>query len=134
MNGIGNEMRGVKWKENKTEIAVDNASTTETDETHDPSTRHLFFLLLRYPNTLSLDLKHLDIEHQLRVRRYLALAPGPVGQVRRDGDASLAADRHADHANVPASDHLAGAELERKWRAFFVRFLSGPWVSLCVFH
>lgn len=59
-----------------------------------------------------LDLKHLDIEGQRAVGRNAGHTPRAVGEIGRDGQASLAANGHADNANVPALDDLVLADLE----------------------
>lgn len=68
----------------------------------------------------SLDLKKLDVEHQGAVGRDAGQALGAVGEVGRDGQATLAADGHAEDTDVPALDDLALAGLEGERLALLV--------------
>ncbi len=65
-------------------------------------------------------LKHLDVEYQGRIRWDSRKGFAAVGQASRDGYSSLAADRHACDANVPALNDFTGAEGEGEGFALFV--------------
>jgi uncharacterized protein with von Willebrand factor type A (vWA) domain len=65
-----------------------------------------------------LHVRQLDVEDELGVgRNDAARAPGAIAQLRRDNQATLAADAHPGDALVPALDDLAGAQAEGE----------GPW-------
>ena len=68
----------------------------------------------------SLDIDHLQIEDKGRVRGDPRLGFVSIGEIRGNGDAALAAGSHALDTNVPAFDHLAGAEGELEGFARFV--------------
>src|SRR5439155_18716853 len=59
------------------------------------------------------DLQELDFESQFRVRRNIpARSFFSVGELGRNDEFALAADLHADHALIPASDDLSITEDE----------------------
>ena len=68
----------------------------------------------------SLDIDHLQIKDQCRVCGDPRLGFISVGEVCGNGDAALAAGSHALDTDVPAFDHLAGAEGELEGFAGFV--------------
>lgn len=70
----------------------------------------------------SVDSKTLDVEHQRAVRRYVAILLASVCHLRRTGDAPFTANSDTLQTDVPALDHLAGAECELERWAFFVRY------------
>lgn len=67
-----------------------------------------------------LDLEQLDVELQLAVGRDARLSLVAVGKVGGDGKSSLATDRHALDANIPALDDFTLADLEAERRALLV--------------
>lgn len=67
-----------------------------------------------------LDLEKLDVKDQLAVGGDAGESLGAVGEVGGDGQATLAANGHADDANVPALDDLAAAGLEGERLALLV--------------
>jgi len=61
------------------------------------------------------DVEQFDFEHERRVRRdHAACAARAVAELRRNRQATHAADLHALHAFVPALDDHAAAEHERE--------------------
>lgn len=59
-----------------------------------------------------LDLKKLDIESKLAVAWDTRKGLGAVGEVSRDGQATLTTNAHTHNTDVPALDDLALANLE----------------------
>lgn len=60
-----------------------------------------------------LDVTQLHVEDQRRVgRNDWRRSLGTVGHGRRARDASLGADLHASHTQIPAADHLAATQVE----------------------
>lgn len=67
-----------------------------------------------------IDRQQFDLELQDGIGRDSGHRLRAIGQIGWDFDATLAANRHADHTNVPAFDHFTGTDGEGEGRALFV--------------
>ena len=68
----------------------------------------------RLLSALGLDLHHLDVEFEDRIRRYRSVHNRTVAEGRRNRQLALAAHLHSDQAIFPPLDDPPGAENERQ--------------------
>ena len=73
-----------------------------------------------YP-TRSVDVDKLDVKDECRVLGNAGDILAAICVLCWNGETTFAANSHALNTNVPALDHLSGAELERERFALLVR-------------
>lgn len=96
----------------------DQLLLTGTQDANHPN--NVYHVRWSYPITCLFDLQQFHVECKLRISRYARDDLVAVRQRGGDCEATFAAYRHADNANVPAFDHFACSEFKSEGTSLFV--------------